>query len=118
MLGAVTVDAKNKRVNWERFQQARFDKQLTLRAVANLTGLSRSTVSTVETGRHECKGGNAIKLLYFYGLTPEDVLVDQAYEPPEQRGRYLYLMRDENSGAVKIGRASDPQFREKNVPRN
>lgn len=61
------------KINGKVFRQKREKLRLSVRDVEHLTGVSRSTVSNLETGRNSPDGANLIRLMRFFSLTAEDI---------------------------------------------
>lgn len=71
------MHVRNIEINSAVFKKKREDQRLSTREVEQLTGITRSTVSNAETGRHLPDGKTLLKLMFFYGLSKEEIIVQQ-----------------------------------------
>jgi transcriptional regulator with XRE-family HTH domain len=61
------------RINGEVFRRRREEKGLSMRDLEDRTGVSRSTISNLETGRNVPDGVNLLTLMKFLDLSMEEV---------------------------------------------
>jgi transcriptional regulator with XRE-family HTH domain len=61
--------------NHRIFRIKREERELTTRKVQEITGITRSTVSNIEAGKHLPDGLNLLKLMFLFDLSKEDVVV-------------------------------------------
>lgn len=60
-------------INGAIFRQRREEQRLSLRDIADKTGVSHATVGNLETNKNVPDGLNLLKLMFFFNLSKEDI---------------------------------------------
>jgi transcriptional regulator with XRE-family HTH domain len=63
----------NQEVSGEVFRRKREELGLSVRDLEGRTGVSRSTISKLETGKSLPDGANLLRLMKFFNLSIEDI---------------------------------------------
>ena len=67
------MSVRDVEINGQVFRQRREEMGLSLRDIQDRTGVSRSTISNVETGKNMPDGGTLLRLMKFFDLSMEDI---------------------------------------------
>lgn len=62
------------KINFQVLKDSRAKKDISIRRLAKLSGVNRSTISNYEEGRSAPDAINLLKLMIFFGLSPNDVV--------------------------------------------